>query len=298
MARAGPRKVQAYSREFKLTAVRLSQQPGIQVQGVAAALDIHPFMLSKWRKDVRDGVLRGRGRNLRVPPLREIRRLQELERAHALLQEEHALLKKPSGSVPSKEGHLRVHRHAAGGVRADAAVRALRGDARGLLRVAAAAGERACGAGPEADEAHHRTLPRAPGAVREPADPPGTAGRGVAGEPSAGSATHADGGVPGPGGAGLSGEPRPPSLLRAASEPAPAGCGAPAQSGVAGGRHLPAGGPPLAVSRSRPGPGVPAAGGVAARAAARRPVDPRGGGRRRATPAVAPWAHLSQRSRE
>src|SRR3989338_4914626 len=94
MARAGPRKVRAYSREFKLTGVRLSQQPGLEVQAVAAALDIHPFMLSKWRKQVRDGVLRGRGRDLRVPPRREIRRLQELERAHALLQEEHALLKK------------------------------------------------------------------------------------------------------------------------------------------------------------------------------------------------------------
>lgn len=94
MARAGPRKVQAYSREFKLTAVRLSQQPGIQVQAVAAALDIHPFMLSKWRKQVRDGVLRGKGRDLRVPPPRAIRRLQELERAHVLLQEEHDLLKK------------------------------------------------------------------------------------------------------------------------------------------------------------------------------------------------------------
>jgi transposase len=93
MARAGPRKVQAYSLEFKLTAVRLSQQPGIQVQAVAAALDIHPFMLSKWRKQVRDGALRGKGRDLKVPP-REIRRLQELERAHALLQEEHDLLKK------------------------------------------------------------------------------------------------------------------------------------------------------------------------------------------------------------
>lgn len=94
MARAGPRKIRAYSLEFKLTAVRLSQQPGIQVQAVAAALDIHPFMLSKWRKDVRDGVLRGKGRDLRVPPPREIRRLQELERVHALLQEEHELLKK------------------------------------------------------------------------------------------------------------------------------------------------------------------------------------------------------------
>ncbi len=94
MARAGPRKVRAYSLEFKVTAVRLSEQPGIQVQAVAAALDIHPFMLSKWRKQVRDGVLRGKGRDLTVPPLREIQRLQELERAHLLLQEEHALLKK------------------------------------------------------------------------------------------------------------------------------------------------------------------------------------------------------------
>jgi len=93
--RAGPKKIQQYSREFKVTAVRLSQQPGMQVQVVAAALDIHPFMLSRWRKAVRDGVLRGRGARVpRMPPAREIARLQRLERAHALLQEEHALLKK------------------------------------------------------------------------------------------------------------------------------------------------------------------------------------------------------------
>src|SRR3990170_5949632 len=94
MARPGLRKVREYSLEFKLTAVRLSQQPGLEVQAVAAALDIHPFMLSKWRKQVREGLLRGPAREVLVPPLREIRRLQELERAHALLQEEHELLKK------------------------------------------------------------------------------------------------------------------------------------------------------------------------------------------------------------
>ena len=94
MARPGPRKVREYSREFKLTAVQLSQQPGLQVRAVAAALDIHPFMLSKWRTQVREGVLRGKGRVLMLPPPREIQRLQELERAHALLQEEHDLLKK------------------------------------------------------------------------------------------------------------------------------------------------------------------------------------------------------------
>ncbi len=60
MPRSGPRTVRRYSEEFKLTAVRLSQQPGIQVQTVASALAIHPFMLSKWRKDAREGRLRGR----------------------------------------------------------------------------------------------------------------------------------------------------------------------------------------------------------------------------------------------
>src|SRR5439155_21805429 len=40
--------------------------PGVQVQTVADALDIHPFMLSRWRKEVRDGVLKGRAR--RVAP--------------------------------------------------------------------------------------------------------------------------------------------------------------------------------------------------------------------------------------
>lgn len=97
MPRPGPRTVRRYSEEFKLTAVRLSQQPGIQVNTVAAALAIHPFMLSKWRKDARDGRLTGRAR--KAPPrgpVRELARLQQLERDYALLKEEHDLLKKGS----------------------------------------------------------------------------------------------------------------------------------------------------------------------------------------------------------
>jgi transposase len=60
MPRSGPRAVRKCSDEFKLTAVQLSQRPGLQVKSVAAALTIHPFMLSKWRKDARDGRLGGR----------------------------------------------------------------------------------------------------------------------------------------------------------------------------------------------------------------------------------------------
>ena len=95
--RVGPKKVQRYSLEFKLKAVKLSQLKDVQVQAVAEALEIHPFMLSRWRKEARDGVLRGRvsvAKAKKTPPAREMKRFQILQRAHALLQEEHALLKK------------------------------------------------------------------------------------------------------------------------------------------------------------------------------------------------------------
>ena len=96
MPRAGPRKIQRYSLEFKLKAVKLSQLKGVEVQAVADALEIHPFMLSRWRKEARDGALRGRvsvAKAVKTPPARETKRFQTLQRAQALLQEEHALLK-------------------------------------------------------------------------------------------------------------------------------------------------------------------------------------------------------------
>ena len=93
---ARPQEGSSLQREFKLTAVKLSHMPGVEVQTVANALDVHPFMLSRWRKEVRDGVLRGRARRVVVPSrsARELKQLQALKREHALLQEEHELLKK------------------------------------------------------------------------------------------------------------------------------------------------------------------------------------------------------------
>lgn len=97
-ARLSAKKLPRYSLDFKRKAVKLTQVPGIEVQVVAAALDIHPVMLSRWRQEAREGWLRGsEPRARREPPkvpVRELRRLQALERAHALLQEEHELLKK------------------------------------------------------------------------------------------------------------------------------------------------------------------------------------------------------------
>jgi transposase len=95
-ARLSAKKLPRYSLEFKASAVRLTQIPGMEVQVVADALDIHPVMLSRWRQEAREGRLRGSSPSPPPPkvPVRELKRLQSLERDHALLQEEHALLKK------------------------------------------------------------------------------------------------------------------------------------------------------------------------------------------------------------
>jgi transposase len=94
VAKAGARKVEKYGDRFKATAVKLSKLPGVSVQDVAAALDIHPFMLSLWRKQVREGVIVARAAKLDVETTAELRRLRELERRYKVLKEEHELLKK------------------------------------------------------------------------------------------------------------------------------------------------------------------------------------------------------------
>ena len=62
MPRPGPRTTNKYSDRFKATAVRLSELPGVAVQDVAESLYIHPFMLSRWRKQAREGRIVTQGR--------------------------------------------------------------------------------------------------------------------------------------------------------------------------------------------------------------------------------------------
>ena len=94
MPKAGPRKIFRYSDEFKAQAVRLSALPGVEVQEVADALAIHPFMLSRWRKQVREGVIVARGKSGDPRVEAELKELRKIKRKHKLLQEEHEALKK------------------------------------------------------------------------------------------------------------------------------------------------------------------------------------------------------------
>lgn len=96
MAKAGPKRTREYSEEFKATAVELSELPEVLIKDVAESLDIHPFMLSRWRKEKREGKIVTKKRSLGVDPKveAELQRLRQLEKDHKRLQLEHELLKK------------------------------------------------------------------------------------------------------------------------------------------------------------------------------------------------------------
>ena len=94
MGTPGPQKIKRYSLEFKLQAVAMSQQPGVLVQDVAESLCIHPFMLSRWRKEARDGLLAGPVPTPEPEAVAELQRLRDVERQFKKLQQEHDLLKK------------------------------------------------------------------------------------------------------------------------------------------------------------------------------------------------------------
>ncbi len=94
MGTPGPQKIHRYGIAFKLRAVQMSNQPGVLIKDVAESLCIHPFMLSRWRKAVRDGALVGKAAPLDAGSVAESQRLREVEQQFKRLQMEHDLLKK------------------------------------------------------------------------------------------------------------------------------------------------------------------------------------------------------------
>lgn len=90
--------------EFKRKAVQMSNQPGVPVKDVAEPLCIHPFMLSKRRKQVRGGELVGKVEPVKQQDVAELQRLREVERQFKRLQREHDLLKSHPVCLRSKAG--------------------------------------------------------------------------------------------------------------------------------------------------------------------------------------------------
>ena len=85
-----------YDTDFKINAARLANHPDIHTKDVAEVLKIHPFMLSRWKKELREGKMMTRStENSAAARLEEAkRRIRELEKELARVRVENDLLKK------------------------------------------------------------------------------------------------------------------------------------------------------------------------------------------------------------
>lgn len=97
-----PKKTWKYTRDFKVKAVKLSLKLDIKSKDVAEALDIHPYMLSRWRKEYKEGKLTGYSKHKvftgnmkkQTPSEKEISENARLKAEIECLKEENDLLKK------------------------------------------------------------------------------------------------------------------------------------------------------------------------------------------------------------
>ncbi len=97
MAETRARTYRRYTDEFKAHAVRLSAHPDMRIKDVADALDIHPFMLSRWRKEYREGKIkadRRKASGISSKKIAEHERIRELKTKNEALKIENELLKK------------------------------------------------------------------------------------------------------------------------------------------------------------------------------------------------------------
>lgn len=92
-----PRKTWEYSQDFKAKAVELTLLEGARVKDVAETLDIHPMMLSRWRKLYREGVIVGSKRQKATSIKKkksEVDELAKLKKENDNLHKEIDILKK------------------------------------------------------------------------------------------------------------------------------------------------------------------------------------------------------------
>ncbi|MCW8834477.1 MAG: IS3 family transposase [Colwellia sp.] len=111
-----PKKTWFYPVDFKIKAVELSLKDHVMSKDVAQALDIHPFMLSRWRKEYREGKFLSKPRYnsnnelmKKLPNKKELNKIKQLEKENERLKLENDLLKKAtvsSGSPSERFGFI------------------------------------------------------------------------------------------------------------------------------------------------------------------------------------------------
>ncbi len=85
-----------YSIDIKIQAVLKAERPGILAEHVAQELGIHPFSLSRWKKELREAGLLNKmpKKNTITTDLSLLAQVEQLKKENAHLKMENAVLKK------------------------------------------------------------------------------------------------------------------------------------------------------------------------------------------------------------
>jgi len=95
MGQTKKRNYDRYTLAFKLQAVRMANHPDVMSKVIAESLGIHPFMLSRWKKDFREGKLPDCvNEEGLMASIEEHKRIRELENKVSRLEIKNDLLKK------------------------------------------------------------------------------------------------------------------------------------------------------------------------------------------------------------
>lgn len=97
-------RVLEYSKEFKVMVVKLTHMEGVQIKKISDCMGLHPLMVSRWRKEVRDGKLlvtdsRRVEMTLKKPTTQKktLDKTKQLEKEIKRLKKENDFLKKWQG---------------------------------------------------------------------------------------------------------------------------------------------------------------------------------------------------------
>jgi len=104
-------RVYQYSPDFKIKAVKLSYIDGVGAQTIAEVLNLHPFMLYRWRKEYREGKIRPNNDSyvavtMEKPKQKRKKPSTEVER----LRSENARLKKEVDTLKKWQRYLKEAR--------------------------------------------------------------------------------------------------------------------------------------------------------------------------------------------
>jgi len=108
-------RVLEYSNEFKIKVVNLTHLEGLQIKQISEGLGLHPFMVSRWRKEFREGKLVSDDPRRILMTLKTPSHLKERQEDVKALKKENERLKKENGLLKKWQRYLAEARTNASG---------------------------------------------------------------------------------------------------------------------------------------------------------------------------------------